>query len=116
MNVLGNGLDHADGDDIDERNEEGDNESPDGELRGPDLDRDDGEREHAQEDASVPPVRDLGVPRHETSMNIRHLGKRTSALDPDLLAEVEEGMRDGRKDRGERQTVANCECGGEEER
>jgi hypothetical protein len=103
--LVGNSLDHSDGDNVDERDHEGDDQSPDGELRWPDLNRDNGKGKHAEEDASIPPVGNLGVLGHQASVNIGHLGKRTSALDPDLLAEVEEGVREGGAYGGERKTV-----------
>lgn len=49
-------------------------------------------------------------------MDIRLLGESATTLDPNLLAEVERGMRKGSANRGEGQTVGNSEDGGQEQR
>ena len=46
------------------------------------------------EDNCVPPVRDLGVSRHETSVNIWLLVHGLARLSPDLLTVVKESVRD----------------------
>ena len=68
------------------------------------------------EDESVPPLRNLGVNRHETGVDIRLLVHSPSGLGPDLLAEVKESVGQGGSDGRERQAVGDGEGGGEVER
>ena len=82
----------------------------------PHLNRDHTEDEHADEDDSIPPLGHLRVPGHETGVDVRLLGERAAGLDPDLLAEVEEGVHDRRGDARERQAVRERERRREEER
>lgn len=44
----------------------------------------------------IPPIRDLGVFRHETSMNVWLFVHGLARLGPNLLAVVKEGMCDSR--------------------
>ena len=52
-------------------------------------------------DDEIPPIWDLHVHGHETSMYIRLLGKRASGLSLDLLTIVEEDMCEDGDDRCE---------------
>lgn len=109
--LVRDGLDHADGDDVEEGDDEGEDEGPDGHACWPDFDDNDTEDEHRHwrgvrddkiidgeetrtEDDAVPPLGDLRVLGHQTSVDIRLLVHRTTRLHPDLLAEVDERMRD----------------------
>jgi hypothetical protein len=68
------------------------------------------------EDDDIPPIWDLHVHGHETSMYIRLLGKRASGLSLDLLTIVEEEMCEGGDDRCERGTIRNGKARGNEDR
>lgn len=76
------------------------------------------------EDDSIPPFRDLGVVRHQASVNISLFVHSLARLSPDLLAEVQatkkkrqktahtdaddddlQSVRQGRRDTGEGKTV-----------
>lgn len=114
-NVLSSRLDHPDRDNVHERKEQGYNEAPDGELRWPDLDRDDGEREHANKYTRVPPVWHLGILAHETCVNIGHLVERSAGLAPDLLAVVQQRMREGRGDGREGEAIREGKHDGQED-
>jgi hypothetical protein len=46
------------------------------------------------EDAEIPPIGDILVSCHETSVDIRLFRERTSSLSPDMLAVVEKGVHD----------------------
>jgi len=52
------------------------------------------------EDASVPPLGNLRVARHQTSVNVGLFVHGAASLGPDLLAEVKERMRKSGSDRG----------------
>jgi hypothetical protein len=95
--------------------EQGKNESPDWEIGVPNFNRNNTEDEHRQEDGGVPPLRNLGVLGHQTSMDIRLLTHRTPRLDPNLLAEVQKRMSESGSDRGKRQAVSYSKGGGQEE-
>ena len=95
---------------------QGENESPDGHLGVPDLDGDDTKDEHDEEQDHIPPVGDLGVLCHETSVDVALLGHGTTSLDPDLLAVVHKGVRDGSRDGSEAETVRERKGGGKEQR
>jgi len=114
--LIGDGLDHANGDDVHEGDDEREDECPDWHLGFEDLDRDDTEDEHGHENSGIPPLGNLWVNRHETSVNVGLFAKRTPALDPDLLPEVKDSMHDGRSDGGERQAIGNSESRREEQR
>jgi len=59
--LVGDSLDHTDGDDINERNHETQHETPDWELGWPNFDSDDAEYEHDDENTHVPPFRNPWV-------------------------------------------------------
>jgi len=103
--LIGDGLNHSNRNNIKEGDHECKDEPLNGELSLPDFNRDDTEHEHAQKDDCIPPFRDLGIVRHQTGMDIRLLVHSSARLSPDLLAEVEEGMRKGRGDGSERKSV-----------
>ena len=68
--LVGDSLDHPDGDYIHERDQEGKDETPYGELGGPYLDTDDAKDEHDEEDDGVPPAGNLGVAGHEAGVYV----------------------------------------------
>jgi len=67
-------------------------------------------------DDGIPPLRDLWVPTHQPGVDVRLLAQTPAALNPDLLAEVENGVHDCGGDRSERKTVRQREDGGKEQR
>jgi len=113
--LVGDSLDHADGDHIEERDNEGEDEPLDGELGVPDLDTDNTCSEHGDENDRVPPLRHLLVPRHEPGVNVGLFVHCAACLPPDLLAVEEESVGKGGGDGGEGETIGECEDGGEEE-
>ena len=68
------------------------------------------------EDNGVPPLRDLAISRHEPRVDIRLFRQGPAALDPDLLAEVQEGVHDRRRDARKGQPVRHRERRGQEQR
>src|SRR5438270_1140610 len=68
------------------------------------------------EDGSIPPLGDLRVTRHETSVDIRLFAHCTARLSPDLLAEVKSCMGQGSSDRCKGKTVGDSESSGNIER
>lgn len=85
----------------DKRNDE----RPHRELCRPNFDRDDSEDKHGKEDAEVPPLRNLAVPRHQPSMDVWLLVHCLPRLRPNLFAEVEERMRKRSSDARKRQAI-----------
>ena len=102
--------------------DEGEHKCPHRELRVPHLNRHDAEDKHCNykntlvrgtplvrevltEDHHVPPFGNLGVLGHQARVDIRLLTHRAPRLHPDLLAEVEERVRERRGDRRKRQAV-----------
>ena len=67
-------------------------------------------------DYGIQPFRNLWVPAHQTSVDIRLLAHGAPRLHPYLLAEVEERVHERRRDRRERQAVCEGEGRREEER
>ena len=67
------------------------------------------------EDDAVPPLWHLRVLRHQACVNIGLLAHRTPRLDPDLLAEVQERVRERRRDGREREPVGEREGRGQEQ-
>lgn len=96
--LVSNGLDHADRDNIDERDNQGKDEVLNGEFGFPNLDGDNTKREHGQEDCSVPPFRYLGVAGHKAGVDIGLLIHGTASMCIDLFAEIEEGVRECSRD------------------
>jgi len=68
--LVGDGLNHPDGNDIEEGNDKRQHERPHGHLSRPDFNTDNSENEHGQEQDQVPPFRDLRISRHKTGMDI----------------------------------------------
>ena len=68
------------------------------------------------EDDAVPPLWHLRVLRHQACVDIGLLAHRTPRLDPDLLAEVQERVRERRRDGREREPVGEREGRGQEQR
>jgi hypothetical protein len=46
------------------------------------------------EDQEIPPIGDLLINRHQTSVDIRLLRQRTTSMSQDLLAVVEKGVHE----------------------
>lgn len=113
--LIGNGLDHTNGNGVDKGDDQSDDKCPDGELSGPYFDGDDTKDEHTQEDNHVPPFGDLRVLGHQASMDIRLFADRATGLHPYLLAEVEEGVCKRSGDRSKRKTVRDGESRRQEE-
>ena len=103
--LVSNSLNHADRDDVEERNEQREDERPDREVRRPALNDDDTEHKHADEQNAVPPLGYLGVHRHKTRVDIGLLVHRSACLRPNLLAEVQECVGQRCRDRREAQSV-----------
>lgn len=53
--LVGDGLDHANGDHVDEGDDKSENECPNWHLRWPEFDGEDTEGEHRKEDDGIPP-------------------------------------------------------------
>jgi hypothetical protein len=114
-------------------NEQGDHKRPYRQLSVPHLNGHDTKHKHAHyngpttlisekknchdklggftEHYGIPPLRDLWLHRHQAGVDIGLLAHRAPGLRPDLLAIVQGHMREGRRDRGERETVRHSECG-----
>lgn len=92
--LVRDGLEHADGDGQECRNEEGEEECPDRELGWEDLDSDDHEDEGKQTQCSVPKVGYLGIGLHETRVNVPLILKRTAEAATDIATVPDEGMDD----------------------
>lgn len=71
----------------------------------PDLNSNDAECEHAKEDRSVPPIRNLFIPAHQARMDIRLLMQAPSTLNPNLLAKVQQRMHDRRRNARKAQPI-----------
>jgi len=91
-------LNHADGDHIEERDDECEDEPWYRELGVPDEDTDKTGGEHGDEDDRVPPLGNLLVTGHETGMNIWLFVHRPASLLPNLLAVVQEAVAEGGSD------------------
>ena len=102
-------LDHANGKDVEESNEQSKNETPHRELSWPNFDDNDTEDEHDHENDKVPPFWNLAVPGHETCVDIWLFIDRATRLSPYLFAEEEDGVRNSSGDRCEGQTIRYCE-------
>lgn len=94
-------LNHADGDDVHEGNDEGKHECPDRHLSMEHFDDDDTKDKHRYENAGVPPLGNLRIDTHKTSVNIWLFTERASTLNPDLLPEVKKSVHNGGRDRSE---------------
>jgi hypothetical protein len=57
------------------------------------------------EDGEIPPIGDLLVNRHQTSMDIRLIREQATRLSPDLLAVVQKSVHNESGDRCEWETV-----------
>ena len=68
------------------------------------------------EDDGIPPLRHLRVFGHQASVNIRLLVHSSARLSPNLLAIIDEGVRESGGDGREGQPVAECKGRREKER
>ena len=68
------------------------------------------------ENARIPPLRNLRVHCHQSSVDIRLLVHRLPALSPNLLAEEKERVRQRRSDAGEAQSIGYRESRRQEQR
>lgn len=114
--LVGDRLDHTNGNDITEGDQKGQHETPDRELGWPNLDDDDSKYEHDHENTHVPPFGDTGVLGHETRMDVRLLVKRSARLSPNLFAEEQNSMDDCSGDGCERKAICKCKCCRQEQR
>ena len=114
--LVGDSLDHANRDDIEECNQNSQHKTPDREFGWPNLDACDAECEHDHKNAHVPPFRNSAVLGHETCMHIRLFMKGSACLGPDLFAEEQDGVDDCRCDGCERKTICKCKRGRQEQR
>ena len=64
----------------------------------------------------VPPIRNLLIPAHQTSVDIGLFMQRTAGLDPDLLAEVQHSVHNCRGNSSEAEPIRHCERRRKEER
>ena len=114
--LVGESLDHANWNDIEECDQKSQHETPDREFGWPNLDACDAECEHGHKNAHIPPFGNFAVLGHETCVNVRLFVKRSACLDPDLFAEEQETVDDCRCDGCERKTICKRKRGRQEQR
>jgi len=108
--LVSDGLDHTNGDDVEEGNDQGKDESPDRKTGVPNFNGNDTKHEHGDENDRVPPFGDLLVLAHEAGVDIWLFTHGATGLDPNLLTVIEEGVSEGGSDGSEGETVSDSEC------
>ena len=84
--LICDGLDHADGDEEDARNKEGEDECPDGETGVEDFNGDDGQHKGDEGKGCIPRKRDFWVDRHQARVHITLVLERAAELANDIIA------------------------------
>lgn len=113
--LVGDGLDHADGDEEEEADEDTDDESPPGEMRWPDEGRNHAESEANDKDAKEPPFRCLLILTHELEVDIGLLGAGVDGSAPDVGAVEEGNVGDGGDETGKAHAVGQRKGGAQQD-
>ena len=106
-------LDDTDRHNVNGSKDDGEAQSPNGELSAVDLDGGDSHAERDEEDGSVPPVRHFLVAGHEARVDVRLFREGSLKLADNVFAVVEAGVGDGCRDGSETEAVGDEESGGE---
>ena len=113
---IGDGLDHANGDQEDDREEHGDDECPPCHMSVPGKAGNEAKSEQDDEENSVPPFWAVRILAHHLEMDIGVLVAGKLGTCPNLLAVVERGMDNQRGISGEGDTVCKSEVGRQKKR
>lgn len=113
--LTGHGVDEARGEDVDDGEDDGEDESPYGDLGVPDLDGDDRQAEKDTKGTEIPPIGDLWIVPHELGMDVIGLDTDFFEAVEKGAAVVEEGVNDDTGAEGKSEEVGHGVGSGEVE-